>query len=227
MKKSIGNRMASAVLAVALFFFILTFSIGLPIYIRPFYYAHIDSMKLDQVSGFTKAEIREGYDQMLDYLTLPGKTFGTGVMAFSEEGAAHFADCKFLFDLNGTVLLLSSVCLLALFFLRKQLGPYRLGRRSAAFYAGIGAVGLPLVLGGLAATDFDRAFVVFHQIFFPGKDNWIFDYRTDQIIRVLPQDFFMHCAILIAAGVLVLSASVLIWEFTRKKSPADPALSTQ
>jgi integral membrane protein (TIGR01906 family) len=148
------------------------------------------------------------------------------VMAFSEKGAAHFADCKFLFDLNGTVLLLSSACLLALFFLRKKLGPYKLGKRSAAFYAGIGAVVLPLVAGGLAATDFDRAFVVFHQIFFPGKDNWIFDYRTDEIIRVLPQDFFMHCAILIAAGVLILSASVLIWEFARKKSPSEPALST-
>jgi len=54
-----------------------------------------------------------------------------------------------------------------------------------------------LVIAGLAALDFDRAFVVFHSLFFPGKTNWIFDYRTDQIIEVLPQVVFRNYAILI------------------------------
>ena len=214
MKESILRRVAAVWLAVSLFFFILTVSIGLPIYIRPFYYAHIDAMSLPEASGFTENEIRDAYDEVLDYLTLPGKTFGTGVMACSEAGAAHFADCKVLFDLNAGVLIASTLSLIALFFLRKRFGPYRLGRRSSAFYAGISAVVLPLVLGGLAALDFDRAFVVFHRIFFPGKDNWVFDYYTDEIIRVLPQEFFMHCAILIAAGVLIQAVIILIWEFS-------------
>ena len=141
-------------------------------------------------------------------------------MACSEAGEAHFVDCKVLFDLNAGVLIASALSLIALFFLRKKLGPYRLGRRSAAFYAGISAVVLPLVLGSLAALDFDRAFVVFHRIFFPGKDNWVFDYYTDEIIRVLPQEFFMHCAILIAAGVLIQALIILIWEFVRAKKAA-------
>lgn len=220
MKTSILRRVAAVWLAVSLFFFILTVSIGLPIYIRPFYYAHIEAMELPETSGFTAEEIREAYDEVLDYLTLPGKTFGTGVMECSAEGEAHFVDCKVLFDLNAGVLIASAVSLLALFFLRKKLGPYRLGRRSAAFYAGISAVVLPLVLGGLAALDFDRAFVVFHRIFFPGKDNWVFDYFTDEIIRVLPQEFFMHCALLIAAGVLIQAVIILIWEVMRTKKSA-------
>ena len=222
MKTSIGRRVAAIWLAICLFFFILTASIGLPIYLRPFYYAHIDSMELAECSGFTEAEIREAYDEVLDYLTLPGKTFGTGVMAYSEGGAAHFADCKVLFDLNAGVLIASSVSLIGLFMLRKNLGPYRIGRRSAAFYSGICAVVLPLILGGLAALDFDRAFVIFHGIFFPGKDNWIFDYNADEIIRVLPQEFFMHCAILIAAGVLIQAAIILIWEFAGAKKHRKP-----
>ena len=41
--------------------------------------------------------------------------------------------------------------------------------------SGIGAV--LLVIGAAAATNFDRAFTVFHSLFFPGKDNWIFDLR--------------------------------------------------
>lgn len=51
-----------------------------------------------------------------------------------------------------------------------------------------------LAVGGLAALDFDRAFVVFHALFFPGKDNWLFDPETDQIITILPQVFFRNSA---------------------------------
>ena len=220
------SRLLSALFAAALFFFILTASIALPIYIRPFYYAHIDAMGLAEGSGFTREQIVEAYDQVLDYLTLPGREFGTGVMACSESGAAHFADCKVLFDLNAGVLLASAGCLAVLGLLRRlgKTGPYRLGRRSSGFWAAVCAIVLPVVLGGLAALDFDRAFVIFHRIFFPGKDNWLFDYRTDQIIRVLPQEFFMHCAILIAAGVLVLSGGLLVWEFvSARRSPAGAA----
>jgi integral membrane protein (TIGR01906 family) len=65
-------------------------------------------------------------------------------------------------------------------------------------------------VGGLAALDFNRAFVIFHHIFFPGKDNWMFDPRTDEIILVLPQEFFRNCAILIGAGLLVMSVMLMI-----------------
>ena len=206
------KRLLSVLCGAAVFFAILTASIGLPIYIRPFYYAHIDALELPEKSGFTKEQIVEAYDQVLDYLTLPGKEFGTGELAYSEDGKAHFEDCKVLFDLNAAVLLASGAVLIVLFLLRRKFGPYRLGRRSAAFYGALAAIILPIVLGTLAALDFDRAFVVFHSIFFPGKTNWLFDWRTDQIIRVLPQDFFMHCAMLIGSGVLGMSTAILIWD---------------
>lgn len=214
-KRRPKDILLSLLFALALFCFILTFSIGLPIYCRPFYYLQIDGLELEARSGFSKAEIKAAYDQVLDYLTLPGREFGTGVMAHSQEGAAHFADCKVLFDLNAAVLLASVGCLLVLLLLRRagKTAPYRLGRRSAGFYAGLAAVVLPVVIGGLAALDFDRAFVIFHSIFFPGKDNWIFDWRTDEIILVLPQEFFMYCAILIGAGVLLFSAVLLLREY--------------
>lgn len=214
---TVFKRFCAVLCALGVFFAILTAAIGLPIYIRPFYYAHIDAMDLPECSGFTRAQIVEAYDEMLDYLTLPGREFGTGVLGYSESGKAHFEDCKVLFDLNASVLLGSGLVLAALFLLRKKLGPYRLGKHSAPFYGALGAIVLPIVVGGLAALDFDRAFVIFHRIFFPGKDNWIFDYRTDEIIRVLPQDFFMHCAILIGVGVLVFSIGVLVADHKKSK----------
>ena len=215
-----SNRFLSLLFALALVLFLITAAISLPIYCRGFYYAHIEPMDLPERTGFTTAQIREAYDQVLDYLTA-GKPFGTGVFPHSADGAAHFADCKVLFDLNRNVLLLSGGVILALLLLRKlgKTGPYRLGRRSAAFWAAIFAVALPLVLGGLAALDFDRAFVIFHRIFFPGKTNWFFDWQTDGIILALPQDFFMHCALLIGGGLLLFSTAVLI--LSRKKIARD------
>ena len=214
-----SSRTLSAMFALALFLLILTVSIGLPIYIRPFYYAHIEAMGLPEYSGYDRETIRAAYDAVLDYLTLPGKVFSTGALPHSQEGAAHFADCKVLFDLNRNVLLLSAGVLAVLALLRRlgKTGPYRLGRYSAARWAAVLALIAPVVIGGLAALNFDRAFVIFHKIFFPGKSNWLFDWRTDPIILVLPQDFFMHCAILIGAGLLIFSLGILISDVFREK----------
>jgi integral membrane protein (TIGR01906 family) len=78
-----------------------------------------------------------------------------------------------------------------------------LGGHTPGFWASVGLGVSFLVVGGLAALDFERAFVIFHQLFFSGKDNWIFDYRTDPIITMLPEEFFRNCAILILAGILI------------------------
>ena len=214
-----SNSLLSVLFALALILLILTVSIGLPIYIRPFYYAHIEPMGLPEYTGFTAEEIRQSYAAVLDYLVLPGREFSTGVFAHSAEGAAHFADCKVLFDLNRNILLISAAVLAILALLRKlgKTGPYRLGKFSAARLAAILALILPLVIGALAATDFDRAFVIFHTLFFPGKTNWIFDWRTDPIILALPQDFFMHCALLIGGGLVVISLGILVFDTFREK----------
>ena len=68
----------------------------------------------------------------------------------------------------------------------------------------------------LAATDFDRAFAVFHGIFFPGKENWLFDPATDPVILLLPEEFFRNCAIAIAASLLLICL-VLILRGRRQK----------
>ena len=165
------KRVLSVLCAVCVFFLLLTVSIGLPIYIRPFYYAHIGAYELEQVSGYSEVQIRQAYDEVLDYLTLPGKTFGTGEMPCSHEAEHHFADCRVLFELNAFILAVSACILVLLFLMRKKWGPYRLGKHSAAFWAAVLSVTAPIMIGCLAALDFDRAFVIFHSLFFPGKSR--------------------------------------------------------
>ena len=211
------KRLLSVLCAVCVFLFLLTASIGLPIHIRPFYYAHIGAYELEAVSGYSETEIRQAYDEVLDYLTLPGKGFGTGVMPISHEAEHHFADCKVLFDLNAAVLIGSGLVLAVLFLMRKKWGPYRLGRHSAPFWAAVLSLTAPVVIGSLAALDFDRAFTIFHTVFFPGKTNWVFDWNADQIIRILPQEFFRNCAVLIGTGLVTMAGGILVWERRKKK----------
>ena len=211
------TKLLSVLCAVCVVFFLLTAAIGLPIYIRPFYYAHIEAFDLPARSGYTAEEIREAYDEVLDYLTLPGREFGTGVMPHSADGRDHFIDCKGLFDLNASILVGSGAVLAVLAAMRKKWGPYRLGKHSACFWAAVLSVTAPMIIGVLAALDFDRAFVVFHSLFFPGKTNWVFDWYSDPIIRVLPQEFFRNCAILIGGGLVTMAGGILVWEGKRKK----------
>lgn len=205
--KKIRDFSLSLILIVALVLFTITFSIGLPIYVREFYYAQIEPLGLEEATGYTYDEIKEGYDEVLDFLTRPGGEFSAGVFKFSEEGASHFEDCKVLFTLNGTVLAVSSI-IIALIMILRLLGLYNpksVLKRAPRFYSGVATLVSFAGIGLLAATDFSRAFKIFHQIFFPGKDNWLFNPYTDEIIMAMPQDFFMNCAILIVSGILILS----------------------
>ncbi len=199
-----------ALLAVLTALALLTASIAAPILCRPFYYAHIGPMGLEERTGLTQDEIKTAFNEMLDYC-LGGAEFSTGVLKWSEDGKAHFTDVRVLFLLDLRVLgvslgLLAAVLLYARFTGRTPARP--LGR-GPGFWAGAGLGAAFLLVGALAALDFDRAFVLFHALFFPGKDNWLFDPAEDQIINILPQEYFRDCALLILA-LLVLGCAVLI-----------------
>lgn len=204
------SRLLTLALAILTALTLLSAAIAIPILCRPFYYAHIAPLQLCEQTGLTRQEIRTAFDEMLDYC-LGAEEFSTGVLRWSQEGKSHFTDVRTLFLLDLRALLVCAVLLCALALLSRLTGRKcaRLLGRGPAFWAGAGLAGAGALIGALAALDFDRAFTVFHALFFPGKDNWLFDPRTDQIITILPQTFFRNCAILILA-VLLLGCLALI-----------------
>lgn len=198
---------------------LLTGAIAAPILCRPFYYAHIDALDLTDRVGLPESEIRRAYDEMMDYCT-GGDTFSTGILPHSSDGASHFADVRELFLLDLRLLAVSLGAAVVLFvltrLLRRRYAPI-LGR-GPGFWAGLGLGGGFALVGGLAALDFNRAFVIFHQLFFPGKDNWLFDPNTDPIIFILPQEFFRNCALLILGLLLGGCIVLILWDFIRPKA---------
>lgn len=206
------NILLSIIFVLSVVVLTITFSIGLPIYVRPFYYAHIDALDMPETYGIEKEEIIEAYDEVLDFLTLEGREFGAGILPFSEEGKNHFVDCKVLFDLNRNALIIALAVFIILSLFNK-IGVIRLVRPlglSLGFFSGLLTLVLFAGLGVVVAQDFSKAFTIFHQIFFPGKDNWLFNPYTDPIIFFMPQEFFMNCAILICASILIISVVLII-----------------
>ena len=114
------SKIISILFAIALGLLIITFSIGLPIYLRFFYYLHIPALNLEQTSGYTYAQIKTAYDQVLNYLTLPFCKFGTGELPITKQATAHFTDCKVLFNLNISVLIISLAVVVTILILQKK-----------------------------------------------------------------------------------------------------------
>ena len=223
------SKLLALFTALAIALLVLSGSIAVPILCRPFYYAHIEAMGLPELTGLSVDQIKEAFNQMLDFCLGLREDFAVGVLPWSESGRAHFADVRVLFQLDLVIFVLSAVILavLALAAQRRRLAPARLLGRGPGFWAAVGLAAVFLVVGALAAANFQRAFVVFHTLFFPGKTNWIFDWRTDPIILLLPEDFFRNCAILILVLLVfwcaVLIAADLLAGRREKKRRADAA----
>lgn len=216
--KKVLNHSLTIILIFSLLILMITFSIGLPIYFRPFYYLHINGLDMVENTRWSYEVIKEAYDEVLDFLVL-NRPFGTGELRYSSEGQSHFEDCKILFDLNFYCLLSSFIVSTVIIVLHKfkKIEIQRYFKFNPIFYSSIIAILIPLVVGILASIDFDKAFEVFHTIFFPGKDNWLFDPRTDQIILVMPQEFFRNCAILIGSSLLIITITSIVVSIIRKR----------
>lgn len=215
------NKLLTILFGVAVFFFIITFSIGLPIYARFFYYLQINALGIPEKTGYSYAEIKAAYDEVLNFLTLPNREFGTGVFSYTPQGMAHFEDCKVLFNLNLIVLICSSA-IIALCLILNKFKVFSFCRpfgMNVSFISAVSIFAVIAVLAIIIAIDFNAAFVAFHHLFFPGKDNWQFSSK-DEIIYALPQQFFMNCAILIGASIIIICVAIIVFQLVKKHKNA-------
>ena len=219
------SKPASVLLSLVLALLVLTFSISVPILFRPFYYVQIDALHLPEQTGWSAEVIREAYDEVLDFCVF-GAPFGTGQLGGGGGGRSRSGNVRgvslAVFGVGGRTPAAAAGFLLL--YKAKGLRFHRFAGRGPAFWAGTGAAAAVLVVAGLAALDFDRAFVVFHAIFFPGKDNWIFDPATDQIILVMPEVFFRNCALLIGGVLLACCAGLILWDLLVHRRSRTAAL---
>jgi len=206
--------MYAIIVAVLMALVVLSGAIALPILFRPFYWWHIGPLNIPLQVGLEASQIKEAYGEMLDYCMGLSQSFSVGVLPFSESGAAHFADVRKLFILDLAVFVIAGIALVALCVTGRG-KPLRLAGHTPGFWSAIGLGTSFAIVGGLVAIDFDKAFTLFHKIFFPGKDNWVFDGYDDPVIYMLPEEFFRNCAVLIFGIILTSCIGLLFYD--RKK----------
>lgn len=191
---------------IGVVFTLLFISLGVvfTINFRPLYYMDMKLLNIAEESGYTEDDIANNYNALIDY----SSPFYKGELSFptldaSVAGIQHFKEVKdifvFFYILSG-ISLISSVAIII----------YKYKKRDISYLpvSSLTAIILPLIVGLLLAIDFDKAFTVFHKMFFK-NDYWIFDPITDPVINILPSAFFLHCAILIV--VFVLLASLILY----------------
>lgn len=195
---------------VAMFLLVLSASIAFTINFTPLYSFDIDYLNIEQMTGLSKDIILDNYRILMQYLNLPWITeLKMPDFAASESGLFHFYEVKQLFLLDYAILGVSAVVTgLFLRMVKKEQGYWRMMNPLRLMIAA------PLAALAIIFMNFDRLFVAFHGVFF-NNDAWIFDARTDPIILALPQDFFMHCFVLVF--VLLELVLVLVYFWVRRK----------
>lgn len=155
-----------------------------------FYMASYDKYNIEQVTGKNKEELESITMDLLIYLK--GDESNEILEAnFNEREILHMEDVKNLFDIGFKLKYLS-------IFLSGFSIAILLKRKERNWVKNI-VLGLFVNWGILAALflmiyfDFSRFFTLFHHLFF-SNDLWILDPRTDLLIQMLPEGFFMTIA---------------------------------
>lgn len=193
-------KIADVFIGVLFTLLFISIAVVITINFRPLYYFDIDHLKIAESSGLTKEVIRENYDALIDY----SSPFFKGELSFptlaaSESGLFHFTEVKNIFTgfyILGAITLAFGVVIIVQKHKNKDF--------SYLLVSSITAIVLPLFLALFLSIDFDRTFVIFHKLFF-NNDYWLFDPVTDPVITILPDTFFMHCAIMIIVLVVLMS----------------------
>ena len=165
--------------------------------------------------NMTMDNIMDVTDQMMAYLI--GNKAELSVITdvdgetqdfFNEQDRFHMGEVKNLFlgGLKIRNIMLVAVLLILILLAARKADLIKLLPR--AYFVTLGITGvITVVLGGLFASDFDKYFRIFHEIFFD-NDQWMFDPATDYMIRMLPEGFFYDFVFRIG-GFFVGSLAVL------------------
>lgn len=204
-------------LAIMLMIFIISFAVVFTVFFKPLYYFDINYLNIDQISGLDAETIKENYRILINYQSIFYQgTLNLPDFVMSDSGRIHFEEVKRIFEAIQVMMVISGLISIPMTIKKIKEKEYRFLRLT-----GLITIIVPTVLGFLAALDFERAFVLFHQIVFR-NDYWIFDYRTDPVITILSETFFMHCFMLIVVIVCLLAIICLgYYRYQQKKIVVD------
>ncbi|WP_455714481.1 TIGR01906 family membrane protein [Anaerosporobacter sp.] len=211
-KKHSSFKISNIIIGVVFTLFFISISVIIILNARPLYYNSIDHLQLEKVSGLDRETIIENYDALIDYCS----PFYKGELSFpsldsSESGTSHFVETKVIFVSFYYIAAITGILLLFIILHKKKQHDTSYLRTSA-----ITIIVLPAIVGIATALNFEKTFLLFHKLVFR-NDDWLFDPSTDPIINLLPEEYFMYCAIGIVSLVLLGSLILFLIDFCIRK----------
>ena len=192
-KKKKAINLGVSILAMIV---VICISVTITVMARPLYYFDIEYLEIPWKSGISAEACKLNYDTLIDYNLIGGDeelVFPT--LKMSKTGRIHFEEVKEIFINMQVVSIVGIIALIGFVAYTKKNG-YKNSILLWMKYTFPVTMVVTLTVGLAMAIDWQWAFTTMHEIFFD-NDYWIFNAYTDPVIKILPEEFFFHCGILI------------------------------
>lgn len=206
MNRKLTSIILNILFAVVCTVVIISLAVSITVWLRPIYYFDIDYLNIPERSGIPAEICRLNYDVLIDYNIIGGpEKLQFPTLAMSETGRIHFEEVKDIFiTMQWTGIIGGVLILLALLKWKEK---------DWLHYTVFTTVGIAAAVLAAVIIDWEWAFETMHKIFF-NNDYWIFSAKTDPVIKILPDDFFMHCGLVI---ILLVVLAMAVFEIIYRK----------
>lgn len=193
--------------ALCILVLIVSQSIIFPTFFMPFFRQQYASQGIAEYIGMSEEELLYVTVELLDYMRarrddldgIRATVNGVEQEFFSERDKAHMIDVRVLYDrlyIVRNVAFWALLGLIGLLAITKSPVRHLLARCSREVMAVFLLVALIVTI--VIAIDFDRAFEMFHLIFFD-NDLWILFPPRDRLVMMVPLQFFINISIFIGS----------------------------
>lgn len=194
-KNTIIKRIILIYIALSAVLFSLTMSINIVTKDKNYYYKYSEKNNITEYAGVDSDKLKKMYSNLIDYIYKGDQNLIN--TDFNKREVSHMVDVNKLYNINIIATYVAAISLIAYivylcFAYKKKRSIYRELKFIRKIFLTI--LFAMIILSIIISIDFDSAFIKFHHLFF-NNDLWLLDPRTDIMIRMLPQDFFMNMAI--------------------------------
>jgi integral membrane protein (TIGR01906 family) len=195
--------------AFAIALTVIIISVKFTLNFKPLYYFDIDHLSITSNTTLSRDEIVTAYDYLIYYIDSSREmNFSIPNLPSSPQGSIHFQEVRAIFKKLDLLLCLCAAASAFGIYSCIKKREFSFLKLSSNFILIISASAILFF-----SVNFDQAFTLFHKLLF-SNNYWLFDPATDPVINLLPEEFFFHCLLLIAA---CIGASALLLRLAYRK----------
>jgi len=137
---------------------------------------------------------------------------------FNAKEKAHMVDVRNLFDLAkkiNFIIFLVMIVILVFYLAFDKKGMFR-NFFKYSYMTLLISLGVMLIASVIIMIDFSRFWTIFHEVFFR-NDLWLLNPRTDLLIRMMPERFFVRMVVHILTRFAIAYILCIVLSFTAHK----------